>query len=169
MFWYIQAVLTQPGVAASSNYRRFSFRQPWTHYTPQKPKGMWPCHRASSTSAGEGEKKKRRVKVSKRCCYLLKFPFYSVSSAGRWKREAWAFWHRRPEMDLEALWWTGLRKVRNTSHTCFIHSKKPRAPAGRCAQSSALELPRSRWMNGHAHEWVSGACKKKEKKKEKKL
>lgn len=150
MFWYIQAVLTQPGVAASSNYRRFSFASLGPITPPRSLKG---CDRVTEPPLPlqvREEKKKRRLKVSKRCCYLLKFPFYSVSSAGQWKREAWAFWHRRPEMDLEALWWTGLRKVRNTSHTCFIHSKKPRAPAGQCAQSSALELPRSRWMNGHA-------------------
>lgn len=64
---YIQAVLTQPAVATSSNYHRFSFTS-LGPITPQRPKGMWPCDRATSTSAGQVKKRKRkkRLKVSER-------------------------------------------------------------------------------------------------------
>lgn len=54
--------------------------------------------------------------------------------------------------------------MRNRSHTCFIHSKKYKAPAGQYAQSSAHELPPSLWMNDHVRLTCVGvACLWKKK------
>lgn len=83
---------------------QFSFQQPWTHYS-QKPKGMWPYHSVQHlTHRVTLPLQVKKIAKTKRLVLPgVLLTFYTVSSAVKSKREAWAFWHWGPEMELEAL------------------------------------------------------------------